>query len=123
MGVLGTNSAPGPPPSYQLSRTIESVPDLWREWTAGLGHGPAVQVLENAYGAAWRPAQAERVMFSRRKVIIDEIRKRQAAGTPIAVAVKEVELVRQRGKLSLYGLSNLLNRSGKSSSARARIPE
>jgi hypothetical protein len=43
-----------PPPSYVMSRTISRVPDLWREWSVGLGSGPAVKKLEQTYGARWR---------------------------------------------------------------------
>ena len=91
---------PAEPPAYELSRTITTVPDLWREWTVGLGVGPAVQHLEDTYGAAWRPSQKERVLYSRRKVIIDEIRTRQAGGDTATIAVEKLEIVRQRSKLS-----------------------
>ena len=70
----------------------------------GLGNSPVVQTLEDSYGARWRPSQSERVFFSRRKVIIDEIRTRERRGISTQVAVEEVELIRQRGRLSLYGL-------------------
>jgi hypothetical protein len=100
-----------PAPVYLLSRTIKTVPDLWREWTCGLGNDPSVQTLEETYGAAWRPLQSERVMFSRRKVIIDEIYARNHdRGISLTTAVEEVELVRTRGKLSLYGLYQLLRK-------------
>jgi hypothetical protein len=99
-----------PAPMYLLSRTIKTVPELWREWTCGLGDNPSVQSLEETYGAAWRPSQSERVMFSRRKVIIDEIYARNHGGTPLSAAVEELELVRTRGRLSLYGLYQLLRK-------------
>ena len=111
-----TVSRPSPPlvpPKYRLSRTIETVPDLWREWTIGLNSNFSVQSLKDTYGAAWRPALNERVFFSRRKAIIDEIRARQSAGINAAVAVEELELVRQRGKLSLHGLWKILNKNKK----------
>lgn len=107
------NIAARTPPAYRLSRTIATVPDLWREWTAGLGSGPSVQSLEDTYGAAWRPSQDERVFFSRRKVIINEIRTRQAAAASPLAAVEELKLVRQRANLSLYGLYKLLNQQKK----------
>ena len=97
-------------PSYLLSRAISTVPQLWREWTIGLGGGPSVQGLEDHYGVRWRRKHSEKVMYGRRKVIIDEIRRRHAAGISIGAAVEEVELVRQRGALSLYQLYQLLNR-------------
>ncbi|KAE8340908.1 hypothetical protein BDV24DRAFT_174991 [Aspergillus arachidicola] len=60
-------------PHYLPFRTAHTVPELWREWTCGLGGKPSIQSLEDTYGAAWRPLQRERVKFCRRKVIIDEI--------------------------------------------------
>lgn len=46
----------------------------------GLGNGPSVQGLGDLYGTRWRQAHSEQVMYGRRKVIIDEIRRRQAEG-------------------------------------------
>jgi hypothetical protein len=101
------------PDVYELSRTISTVPQLWREWTEGIAGGPSVQRLEDEYGPRWRKKHSETVMFSRRKVIIDEIRSRQAQGINTLAAVEEVELVRQRAKLSLYQLYQFLNRNKK----------
>ena len=80
----------------------------------GLGDGPSVQGLEDLYGPRWWQAHGEKVMYGRRKVIIDEIRRRQAEGINTGAAVEEVELVRQRGRLSLHQLYQLLNRQKKS---------
>jgi hypothetical protein len=65
------------------------------------------------YGPRWRQKHSEQVMYGRRKVIIDEIRSRQARGITTGAAVEEVELMRQRGQLSLYRLFQLLNRQKK----------
>jgi hypothetical protein len=107
---------PSSPPSYLLSRTIETVPELWGEWTVGIGGNPPVQLLEKSYGATWRPSRSERVMFSRRKVIIDEIHARIRSGLAPEAAVQEIELVRSRGRLSLYRLSLYLNKASHKSS-------
>ncbi|OJD24033.1 hypothetical protein ACJ73_04608 [Blastomyces percursus] len=88
----GTESSSGPagmtavllnPPlerhSYTLSRTIQSVPDLWREWTTGLGGGPSVQSLDDQ-GGSWRKGSFKKQMiFCWRKIIIDEIRTRESS--------------------------------------------
>jgi hypothetical protein len=103
-----------PPPSYVLSRTVSTVPQLWREWTVGLGDGPSVQGLEDLHGPRWRQPHSEQVMYGQRKMIIDEIRRRQAEGINTGAAVEEVELMRQRGRLSLYQLYELLKRQKKS---------
>jgi hypothetical protein len=100
-------------PSYILSRSISTVPQLWREWTVGIRGGPSVQGLEDQYGPRWRLKHSEKVFYGRRKVVIDEIRRRQAQGISAGAAVEEVELMRQRGRLSLYQLYKLLNRQKK----------
>ncbi|KAI9036727.1 uncharacterized protein KD926_001361 [Aspergillus affinis] len=93
---------------YSLSRTIQSVPEVWREWTCGLGANPSIQSLEISYGAAWRPSSRE---ICRQKVIIDEIYARHGKGQSLDAAVEELELVRCRGKLSHYQLSQLLSKA------------
>lgn len=46
---------PTPLQPYTLSRTIVTVQDLWREWTAGLEPGqPSVLEMNRKYGSAWR---------------------------------------------------------------------
>ncbi|KAF7630733.1 transcriptional activator of glycolytic enzymes-domain-containing protein [Aspergillus flavus] len=97
-------------PHYLPFRTAHTVPELWREWTCGLGGKPSIQSLEDTYGAAWRPLQRERVKFCRRKVFIDEIRKRYASGTPLPKAVEEVDFIRQRGRMGLHVLSQMLQK-------------
>jgi Transcriptional activator of glycolytic enzymes/Centromere DNA-binding protein complex CBF3 subunit, domain 2 len=97
-----------PAPVHRMSRTISSVPDLYREWMFGLGSAPAIQALEDAYGAKWRLPQAERVFFGRRKIIISEIQRRQAEGEAPEAVVEELELVRRRMKITLNGLQQWL---------------
>lgn len=80
----------------------------------GLGDGPFVQGLEDLCGPRWQQAHSEKVMYGRGKVIINEIRRRQAEGINTGAAVEEVELMRQRGRLSLHQLHQLLNRQKKS---------
>ena len=82
----------------------------------GLGGGPSVQGLEDMYGPRWRPKHSEQVMYGRRKVIIDEIRGRQARGITAGAAVEAVELIQHRGQLSLYRLSQMLNKQRKCAS-------
>jgi len=105
--------SPAAAASYVLSRTISTVPQLWREWTVGLGNGPSVQGLEDLYGPRWRRARSETVIYSQRKVII-EIWRQQATGINTGAALEEVELMRQRDRLSLRQLFRLLNRQRKS---------
>jgi Centromere DNA-binding protein complex CBF3 subunit, domain 2/Transcriptional activator of glycolytic enzymes len=93
---------------YTMSRTIRTVPDLWREWTRGLSGQPSVQSLEDAYGARWRPEQKERTFFCRRKVIVDHIRTRTAPGGNASSAIAHLESVRVRNDWSLTKLSTVI---------------
>jgi hypothetical protein len=98
------------PPAYRLSRTVSTIPDLWKEWTVGLGSGPSVQSLEDLYGARWRPSPEERVFFCRRKAIIDWIRTKQRS-RPSAepmVVVMELERFRRQQRASLAKLIVML---------------
>jgi hypothetical protein len=91
-------------PSYRLSRQVVTIPDLWREWTIGLGGLPSVAALDAAYGSRWRPP-AERQYYSMRKVIIDEIIARvgNSLGDQEAMkaTVEAMELERIKGRASL----------------------
>ena len=96
---------PGPGlavPSYKLSRQVTTVPDLWREWTIGLGGMPSVAALDAAYGSRWR-SPSERQYYSMRKVIIDEVMARAGNSLEnqeaIGAAIEGIE--RERGAASL----------------------
>lgn len=105
---------PGDPPRYKLSRTISTVPDLWKEWTVGLGGGPSVQYLEDSYGARWRPSQEERVFFCRRKALVDWIRTRlrERPATEAMVVVMELERFRLKHRMSLSKLIASIKKDG-----------
>ena len=39
------------PLTYQLSRGVATIPDLWREWTVGLGGQLSVEALDERWGS------------------------------------------------------------------------
>ena len=44
-------------PQYKMSSKVMTIPELWREWTVGLGFGcPPIETLDREYGTAWRDA-------------------------------------------------------------------
>jgi hypothetical protein len=98
--VVGSQAGTPPTPVYSLSRAVNTVTKLWEEWMVGIEGKPAVKELERRYGPAWRPSSSERVQFSRRKAIVDEIEARIKSGLSPDSAVKEVE--ESRGTRSLY---------------------
>ena len=104
MGNATSLDPSAPAPQYRMSRTIITVNDLWQEWTVGLGLSPSIQALEGTYGAKWRASQSEKVFFIRRKVIIQEVQRRQAYQASIQAAVEELEFLRRKSQLTLHGL-------------------
>ena len=64
-------------PTYKLSRHLESIEAVWREWKHGLAGGPAVETLERRFGTSWRKDRTESKYFSRGKAIYDEIKRVQ----------------------------------------------
>jgi hypothetical protein len=69
-------------PRYRMSRAVQTIPELWREWTVGLQGQPSIERLDELHGPSWRsgPAAAsERQFYSRRKTLITEIRRLAAA--------------------------------------------
>jgi hypothetical protein len=104
------------PPAYQLLRGITTIPDLWREWTVGLGGQLSVEALDERWGSRWRRG-AEFQFYSRRKVIIDEIKRLVAGGREAIDVVDSLEEQRLRSKASLSQVINALKAAAK---ARAR---
>ena len=104
-----TRLDPSSPPNFKMSRYTITVPDLWREWTVGLGpNSPPVKDLEELYGPKWRPESSERMWFSRRKPIIDLIKQ---YNDPITTANK-LEDIRVEKNLNLQNLSALIRSPG-----------
>lgn len=95
----------GEPPQYRLSRTITTVPDVWKEWNSGIGAGPAVQHLEDQYGSSWRTRSGgEGTLFCRRKAIVDKVKGMMRDGLSETQAVSQLEDVRVENGFSLYAL-------------------
>jgi len=83
----------GVPIVTALTRAF-TVKDVWREWQEGIAGQPAIRELEEKWGSRWRPTNAVRVQFCRRKVIWDEVLARVARGKSADAAVAELELLR-----------------------------
>jgi hypothetical protein len=123
---LGGQLPPAPPvvsvesyvPSYRLSREVYTIPDLWREWTAGLAVGLlSIDELDRRWGSRWGSPK-ERQYYSTRKVIIDEVRRR-AASYGEAQAVARMEEERLVAKASLDRVSKTLRAAKKAGSVEA----
>ena len=99
------------PPSYSMSRGIQTVADLYREWTQGINGGPAIQDLERNWGAQWRKSEKDRKFFARRRVIIDEINRmiEFERKTPLQ-AVSELDQKLLANKASINWLSKFLSK-------------
>jgi hypothetical protein len=82
-----------------MSRTVQTVRQLWLEWTVGRPGQPTVQQLER------RPQLKERTFFSRRKVIIANIKKKATSGRDVVQVIQELEKKCSEREWSLSRLS------------------
>jgi hypothetical protein len=94
------------PPTYAMSRGIQTINDLHREWYNGLSGGYPVAELEQRWGVQWRKDMKERKFFNRRRSIIDTITKyAEQHHITIETAVNIAEEKRRRQNKSLHYLS------------------
>jgi hypothetical protein len=106
-------------PQYHMSRTIQTIPDLWQEWTIGLQGQPSIERLDKLYGSGWRSGPtmtSERQFYSRRKTLITEIRRLAAVedpscGDPYQKVVAQLEEERIRAGASLSKVIDALKRA------------
>lgn len=99
-----------PVPLYRLSRNVRTIPDLWKEWTIGLGCLPSIHELDRLYGSRWRIGN-EIQHYSTRKRIIDEVKRRagsSATAEDYKAVVREMEEERAHSKASLDKVSKAL---------------
>jgi hypothetical protein len=105
-------------PQYHMSRTIQTIPDLWQEWTIGLQGQPSIEMLDRLYGSSWRSGPAktsERQFYSRRKTLINEIRRLAAVedpshGDPYQKVVAQLEEERIQAGASLSKVIDTLKK-------------
>jgi Transcriptional activator of glycolytic enzymes len=107
-------------PEYSMSRTIQTIPELWQEWTMGLHGQPSIERLDELYGSRWRtgPGKAsERQFYSRRKTLITEIRRLAAAqgasqgGDPYKAVIAQLEEQRKQAGASLSKVIDTLKQA------------
>ena len=107
-------------PQYHMSRTIQTIPELWREWTVGLQGQPSIERLDELHGSSWRSgptAASERQFYSRRKTLITEIRRLASARRAppdeeaYQIVVKQLEDERVRARASLSKVIDTLKKA------------
>ena len=84
--------------------------EVWREWSVGIGNGPAVKDLNDTYGSGWRAGwpPKERQYYSMRLIIIDRIYYlaiHEAQGLEPRYDEAAERLDRERGDKSLNALA------------------
>jgi hypothetical protein len=89
------------PSAYKMLRGSDSVFQLWTEWTLGLAGGPSIEALDRCWGSRWRTGSGEAMFYSRRRKIINEIRRRVEAGTARDERQAVDQLEQLRGTRSL----------------------
>ena len=79
--------------NFGMKRNIVSLREIWQEWTVGIDGKPSVQELDAKYGTKWRQKACDRKLYSNRKCLITEI-KRRAANNSIDQAINVLEDLR-----------------------------
>lgn len=93
-----------------MNREISTVHDLWREWSIGLGTGPSVKSLEEAWGPRWRQTPTETRFFNRRRIIIDEVNRLvKESGVTVEEAVRSLDGKIQESTKSLNWLQKQIS--------------
>jgi hypothetical protein len=118
--IAGLAQAEQLPPQHRMSRTVQTIPELWQEWTLGLGGQPSIEKLDELYGSGWRSGPsgaAERQFYSRRKSLITEIRRLAAAlkdppdQEACHAVVLQLEDQRRRARASLSKVIDTLKKA------------
>ncbi|KAI9257699.1 transcriptional activator of glycolytic enzymes-domain-containing protein, partial [Sporodiniella umbellata] len=85
-----------------LSRSVNSIAEVWEEYCNGIDGGPSIKDLEIAYGREWRVDPGESRFFSRRKTIYREIRRLAGIyNISCEDAVRKLEKQRERMRKSV----------------------
>jgi transcriptional activator of glycolytic enzymes GCR1 len=87
---------------------VHTVADVWREWKEGISGWPALEELERVWGARWRPGQAMRMAWCRRKAVLDEIARLIQTGLDPELAVQHLETQQQCNVQTLPSLIRVL---------------
>ncbi|KAG2210632.1 hypothetical protein INT45_006358 [Circinella minor] len=88
---------------YKLSRDLPNVNSLWKEWSVGLAQGkPRINSLNEEYGSKWRQDSKERKYYSKRLVIINEIRK---ISEERSISLEDAAQAVENERISLQGCS------------------
>ena len=102
-------------PEYKVNISINSVDKAWEEWDEGLVNGPegmrspSIQYLEEKFGAKWRRGDAARKRYTRRKALIQRIKK-AAAGLklPESDVAHRIELWRKAKGMTIDAIQKML---------------
>ena len=99
--------------SYSMSRSVQTVTDLWREYTIGLNGKPSVKTMYES-GERHFGSESERKFYRRRKVILDLVdRIATHRGVPGVEAATAVEIWRNRlPAMSLNKMSETVSKMG-----------
>jgi len=108
---------------YRMCRTVQTVEELWREWTVGLQGTPAIAALDSRWGSRWRAGrQSELQWYSLRLEVIKEIRRlAQSRRTSEVVAMRVLDLQQQQSGHSIDQLCKLLRKGRKARVGRVRM--
>jgi hypothetical protein len=90
------------PVMYVMKRDVNTVTELWREWSVGLGNGPSIIQLNATWGSRWKAGNKGQ-FYSRRLPIIKAIKALVDKGKAFTQqeAAATLKTLRLQGNISL----------------------
>ncbi len=79
--ITATRNDDTPDAGFYMDRGINSVAELWTEYVHGANGKPSPQSLVQRRGFRWK-SESDRKFFTRRSVILDEVKRRAQQGEP-----------------------------------------
>lgn len=97
--------------STSLSRGLSSIAEIHQEWNHGINGGRSVISMNLAYGSKWRKGKGDPQRYSRRKKIIQGIKKhaeRECVSEDVACAALDDLLLQKKKSVDWFAKSNEL---------------
>ncbi|EGZ06782.1 hypothetical protein PHYSODRAFT_530039 [Phytophthora sojae] len=89
-----------------MSRRVSTVHELWTEWHHGLASQPSIEYLVETFGTKWRASSKEAKFFSRRRCVINHVRRLVNGGLSVEGAIDRADS--ERGNKSIDSYSKWL---------------
>ena len=92
---------------FSMSQNLITVMKVWQKWTADIVRQPSIQSLDDVWDPVWRKKHKEKMFYSQRKGLIDEIHQCTAESDSWR-AVSDLKKIHLQSRWLLDALQKLL---------------